>query len=147
MKVFYSVFCLKISISEGSKYLRRCASSSWVHEIVFRPFRFADFSPRNWHSQNSDKDDAGLETGVCRYGSSSPEVVLLETAISHISSSSSQKERISVLTRSMISLCELLTKCSETELEVRLEGTVWRCYPKAVSCFCDIPKTTDMSSF
>lgn len=82
--------------------------------------------------------DAGSEKDVSRYKFASFKALFLETLVSHDSPSSSSKEQICVLSQSMLSLRKPLRKCTKTGLEVTSKRTVWRCFPRIVTCCCDI---------
>lgn len=89
--------------------------------------------------------DNGFDKDVFRHGFTSLEVVPLETAVLHTSASSCQKERVSLLSRTMIFLCEPLRKCTETGFEAKLEGKVWSCFLRVSLHCCSDPYEKDMS--
>lgn len=65
------------------------------------------------------EDRVGMD--VLQYELTSLEVVPFEKVISHTSSTSCRKKRITVLNEAMRSLLAPLTKCSETGFEVSLK--------------------------
>lgn len=79
-----------------------------------------------------EREDVGLGKHVSRYDFTSSRVVLLETVMSHTTSSSSRKEQTRVLGRAILSLFEPLRKSTDTRSDVTLKETkVWRCFQKA----------------
>lgn len=84
--------------------------------------------------------------GAWPYGFTSLEVVTLEKLMSHTSSASIRKERITVLREVMRSILKPLRNCSETGFQVSLKiGKVLRFLWRLVSYCSDILEPKDMS--
>lgn len=90
--------------------------------------------------------DDGLPRDVSQYVCTSSAVVALATGVLRKSLPVSRNERVSELSRAMLSLYEPLRKCRETGFEVTLEKGARRCFPRVLSYCCDVPQARDLSS-
>lgn len=92
------------------------------------------------------EQNAGLEKDVSKYELKSSEVLLCERGISRTSSRNSQKKRVNVLSRSMLSLLKTLKKCTETGYRMTMKKIKFlRYFPEAMLCCCDISEARDVS--
>lgn len=84
-----------------------------------------------------DGKNAELENDVYRYGFTLLEVVPLNTAVLHITSSSTRKMRVNALSRVKLSLCKPLRECIEIRFEVTFDEKVWGCFRRVLMYNCN----------
>lgn len=90
-------------------------------------------------------EDAGLGIDLNQYWFTSSAAVPIETVVSHTFLPSSEKSRLDVLGRTILSLSEPPREYTDTGFEVTFKKRkVWRCFPRVFSCCCGAPKAKNM---